>query len=130
VRELRSARVLVVPRRLLGGRFAVRREYFRDYIPWRVYARGFLARERRCTRCGDDRVRPTHVPFGLLATLLGIVSMRCNGCTMKFAIRRSLAYVQGPELPEEALTPDPVVTPSPQVRPRGRRRRPKRRVES
>jgi hypothetical protein len=92
----------------------VRREYFRDYVPWRFYVRGLLARERRCTRCGDDRVRPTHTPFGWFLTLLHLVSMRCIGCTMKFALRRGLAEAAGPEDPEELHVPA-VAPPAPEA---------------
>lgn len=69
----------------------MRRDRDREYVPWRFFVRGIWARERRCTRCGDVRVQRSHTPFGLLGRVLGLVAMRCRGCTMKFALRAGLA---------------------------------------
>jgi hypothetical protein len=75
----------------------MRRDRDRDYVPWRIYFRGLFAGERRCTRCGDERVARSHTPFRLLGTVLGLVAMRCRGCTMKFSLRRGAAARPGPD---------------------------------
>jgi hypothetical protein len=74
----------------------MRRDRDRDYVPWRIYLRGLLASQRRCTRCGDGRIARSHTPFRLLGRLLGLVAMRCRGCTMKFALRGALAGARTP----------------------------------